>query len=106
MNTETRTDRPAWLASRAAAIPEVCGPDAAAYFDPDDPAALASAMADLLSDEAGRARLVAAGHRRADGLQWSVQAQLLLNLMRSRFPAVVPRPSSPDARVDVTGPPL
>ena len=83
------------LASTAASIPEVCGRDAAAYFDPEDAMQLASAIADLVSNDAERARLIAAGHRRVEQMKWPVQAQILLNLVRHRFPALVPhRPNS------------
>jgi glycosyltransferase involved in cell wall biosynthesis len=82
------------LASAAASIPEVCGRDAAAYFDPEDAMQLASAIADLVSNDAERARLIAAGHRRVEQMKWPVQAQILLNLVRNRFPAVPHRPKS------------
>jgi glycosyltransferase involved in cell wall biosynthesis len=71
------------LASTAAAIPEVCGRDAAEYFDPDDPVRLAGAIADLVASDAKRARLIAAGHRRASRTQWRGEAQALLDVLRA-----------------------
>lgn len=83
------------LASRAAAIPEVCGLDAAAYFDPDDAEQLASAIAGLFSDEARRSRLIAAGRSRADQMRWSVQARALLDCVRKRSSPLAARQPHP-----------
>lgn len=69
------------LASNTASIPEACG-DAAAYFDPDHVGQLASAIARLCADEAERARLVAAGRRRAGQMEWDVPARALLDSVR------------------------
>lgn len=83
------------LASAAASIPEVCGRDAAAYFDPEDAMQLASAIADLVSNDAERARLIAAGYRRVEQMKWTVAAQVLLDLVRKRFPALKPYRPNP-----------
>ncbi len=50
--------------SRATALPEVAA-DAALYFDPRDAAAIADAMMSLANDGELRARLIAAGKKRA-----------------------------------------
>ena len=52
--------------ARAGALPEVCG-DAAQYFDPTDPEAIAAAVDDLLADREGA---VERGLRRAQGFSW------------------------------------
>ncbi|MCC2676111.1 MAG: Mannosyltransferase 2 [Ramlibacter sp.] len=75
------------LASNAASIPEACGEDAAVYFDPDDVGQLASAIARLAADDGERARLVAAGRRRADQLKWDVKAHAVLGSVRKCFAA-------------------
>jgi glycosyltransferase involved in cell wall biosynthesis len=83
------------LASNAASIPEACGPNAAAYFDPNQPEQLASAIAALAADDAERSRLVAAGHHRADPMKWSAQAGDLLHSIRTRFPLPTARRPNP-----------
>jgi glycosyltransferase involved in cell wall biosynthesis len=50
-------------------LPEVAG-DAALLFDPDDPAAIAAAIARLLEDRPLAARLAEAGRRQAAGFTW------------------------------------
>jgi len=70
------------LVSNAASIPEACGEEAAAYFDPDDAGQLASAIARLAADDAERARLVAAGRRRAGQMNWDVPALAVLDSVR------------------------
>lgn len=77
------------LASRATAIPQVCG-DAAAYFDPTNAEQLASAIADLVSNDEQCARLIAAGKRHVEQMTWNVQAQALLASIGKRFSAVAP----------------
>jgi glycosyltransferase involved in cell wall biosynthesis len=56
--------------SVAASLPEVCG-DAARYFDPDDPEAIAAAVEDVLADPAGWS---ARGIERASGFTWDRSA--------------------------------
>jgi glycosyltransferase involved in cell wall biosynthesis len=55
--------------SNATALPEVAG-DAAAFFDPRDPPAMASALRRLLTDEAYAAHLVELGRERAASFTW------------------------------------
>jgi glycosyltransferase involved in cell wall biosynthesis len=55
--------------ARAGALPETGG-DAAAYFDPLDPGAIAQAMRSVLEDGALRERLVERGRARAGALSW------------------------------------
>jgi glycosyltransferase involved in cell wall biosynthesis len=57
------------LVSRAASLPEVCG-DAALYCDPESVPDIARGLVTLLSDEAERARLSAAGPERARTFDW------------------------------------
>lgn len=83
------------LASNAASIPEACGEDAAVYFDPDDVGRLASAIARLAADDAGRARLVAAGRRRAGQMKWDVQALAVLDSVRRVAAARAAHPPGP-----------
>jgi len=65
------------LASRAGAVPEVCG-DAALWFEPGDAAGLAAALQTLI-DGAGPA-LARAGHARATSFSWPAAAARLLEL--------------------------
>lgn len=68
------------LAARAASIPEVCG-DAALYFDPHDPAALAALLRRACAPgfAAERAVLVAQGRRRLALYRWELNARILLD---------------------------
>jgi glycosyltransferase involved in cell wall biosynthesis len=60
-------------AAATSALPEVCG-DAAVLADPEDPAALADAIARARAE---RDRLVPAGLRRAAGFTWGETARRL-----------------------------
>jgi glycosyltransferase involved in cell wall biosynthesis len=60
--------------ARRASIPEVCG-DAALLFDPESPEEIAAAVAKASGDEELRARLRAAGLRRATAFTWSTAAE-------------------------------
>jgi glycosyltransferase involved in cell wall biosynthesis len=60
--------------SNATSLPEVGG-DAVLYFDPLDTAAIAEAIERLLSDDALRERLTAAGPRRASEFSWERAAR-------------------------------
>ena len=76
-------------AAQAAAIPEVCG-DAALYFDPQSVDAIAAALQRLLTDEALRERLRAAGLAHAAAHPWSAAASVLraeLNAVLTAGPA-------------------
>jgi glycosyltransferase involved in cell wall biosynthesis len=57
------------VCSRAGSLPEVAG-DAAVLVDPDDPAALARAIRDVLTDRALALDLAARGIRRAADFTW------------------------------------
>lgn len=57
------------VCSRATSLPEIAG-DAALLCDPGSPADMAQALAQVLADEGLRARLAAAGRRRAREFSW------------------------------------
>ena len=82
------------LAARAASIPEVCG-DAALYFDPHDPGALAAVLRTAAERPDLRAALVDAGRRRLALYNWPANAQILLDHVHRTLlgtdPAGVPR---------------
>lgn len=63
--------------SRAGALPEVGG-DAAAYFEPEDPADIARVILELLGDEPRRRQLAEKGKRRASGFTWAETARRTL----------------------------
>lgn len=65
-------------ASDVTSIPEVAG-DAASYFDPNDPAAIADALDRLWSDEELRQQLVEAGQRRLQRFSWEAAARKMLD---------------------------
>jgi glycosyltransferase involved in cell wall biosynthesis len=62
-------------------LPEVAG-DAAVLVDPDETAAFAAALAEVLSSSARRAELAAAGIARADEFSWSRCADLTVAAYR------------------------
>lgn len=68
------------LTSDRSSLPEVGGV-AAAYCDPTDTGAIASALEDLLLDEDRRAALVAAGPRQAAGFSWDNTAAVTLDVL-------------------------
>lgn len=70
------------IASRRAALPEVCG-DAARYIEPDDPASIAAAIAELLAEPAARGDLAAKGRARAATFTWEGTARLVLATLES-----------------------
>ncbi len=61
--------------SDRSSLPEVAG-DAALLFDPEDPAAIRSALERLLADGDERARLAARGRERAARFSWERTAEL------------------------------
>ena len=63
-------------AANVAALPEVCG-DAALYFDPSSPSAIADALHRIVDDDVLRARLQDAGRRQAARFSWVVSAERL-----------------------------
>jgi glycosyltransferase involved in cell wall biosynthesis len=62
------------LAARSPGVVETCA-DAAAYFDPRDPEALADALARLVGDEAERRDLARRGRERAGAFSWERSAR-------------------------------
>ncbi|MDQ3385251.1 MAG: glycosyltransferase family 4 protein [Actinomycetota bacterium] len=69
------------VSSRAGALPEVAG-DAAALVPVGDDASLAATLLSVLTDDARRARLVAAGTTRAAHFTWARTAAGLTDLWR------------------------
>ena len=69
------------VVSRAASLPEICG-DAALYFDPNDPAALAEAAGRLMSDAALRDSMRAAGQARAAQFSWRNTARGVFGVLQ------------------------
>ena len=67
------------LTTRAGALPEVVG-DAAVLVEPGDVDAMASALGQLLTDEALRTRLVEAGRRQVQHYSWEAAAAGLAQL--------------------------
>jgi alpha-1,3-rhamnosyl/mannosyltransferase len=67
------------VTTRCGGVPEVVG-DAALLVDVDDVDAMAAALTSAAGDDAVRARLVAAGHARVAGFDWSATARGLADL--------------------------
>lgn len=81
------------VAARTTAVPEVVG-DAALLIEPDDRAALAFALAQLLGDAAARNQAIARGHAQAARWSWARSA-LALRAVHDRLAdagALPPRP--------------
>jgi alpha-1,3-rhamnosyl/mannosyltransferase len=70
------------VTSDVSSLPEVGG-DAVAYADPRDTASIAGALERLLTDAAERARLAAAGPRRAAGFSWDRTAAEMLAALQA-----------------------
>jgi glycosyltransferase involved in cell wall biosynthesis len=69
--------------SAVGGFPEVAEYGAARVVAPEDPAALAAKLSELIADDAGRAELSAAAHRAAAGpYSWDEAARLTLALYR------------------------
>ena len=68
------------IASRAGAVPEVCG-DAALWFDAARPESLGEAVAQLADDSAFRAALIARGRERTALFSWDAAARRLLGFL-------------------------
>ena len=62
------------VSSNATCLPEIYG-DAAHYFDPADVNAIATAIAEVLSDEALRKQLIAAGKKQVATYSWQRMAE-------------------------------
>lgn len=69
------------VASDRTSIPEVVG-NAAVTVNPDDPAALASAMLKVWADEDLRQRLIRRGKRRSEQFTWRKSAERTLSSLR------------------------
>ncbi|MBI4279290.1 MAG: glycosyltransferase family 4 protein [Armatimonadetes bacterium] len=69
-------------ASRASAIPEICG-DAAVYFDPYDVHAIAAALEKILDDPAHRTDLVVQGYRQVQRFSWQRTVEQTLRVLES-----------------------
>jgi glycosyltransferase involved in cell wall biosynthesis len=69
----------------------VCG-DAALYFDPRDPAALAERIARVMGDAGLRAELSRRGRERAERFSWRRSAEALLEVIREAAGDQSPRP--------------
>lgn len=69
------------VVANAASLPEVVG-DAALLVPPADPVALAGALERILADASLRARLVAAGHARAEQFTWATTAEEVVRVYR------------------------
>ncbi|AKL74218.1 glycosyltransferase [Actinobacteria bacterium IMCC26256] len=70
------------VATSVGSLPEVLG-DGAFFVEADDPEALASALAQLLSDSAMRERLIQRGLAISEGYSWPKTADALISLYRS-----------------------
>lgn len=68
------------IASRAGAVPEVCG-DAALWFDAARPESLGAAISCLADDTSLREKMVAAGRDRTALFSWEQAAQRLLGFL-------------------------
>src|SRR5207302_211555 len=69
------------VAGRVGAMPELAG-EAAVLVDPEDVDAIAGGLAKVLSDQALRTRLAAAGRERAAGFTWRRSADLTRDVLR------------------------
>ncbi len=70
------------VSSNLTSLPEVYG-DAAEYFDPADPFAMASAIARVLDDPKRTAKLRALGHEQAQKYSWERMAEQTLAVYRA-----------------------
>jgi len=70
------------VCSNTSSLPEVAG-DAALLVSPDDPVAMAQAIAQALTDETLRAQLVERGLKRAAAFSWSITARQTLEVYRT-----------------------
>ncbi|RYD95988.1 MAG: glycosyltransferase family 1 protein [Sphingobacteriales bacterium] len=63
------------LTSAGSAMAEVCGPDGALYFDPNDPSAIGGELMHIYKDEDGRRQLIERGLQRAKDFSWDASAE-------------------------------
>jgi glycosyltransferase involved in cell wall biosynthesis len=85
------------VASNRGSLPEVVG-DAGLLVDPDDPEALASAIASVLDDPSLRQSLRERGFRRAAGFSWETSAERLLRTFRQAVRQRGPHADPPRTR--------
>jgi len=71
------------VTSNVSSLPEVGG-DAVRYVDPYDVASIGAGVEELLSDDARRASLAAAGRERARSFTWERTARETLALLSAR----------------------
>lgn len=83
------------IASKAAAIPEICGP-AALYFDTLDAADLSVQISRMMLDPALRAELSSRGRHQADRFQWELTAHRLIASMSGLAGRSLLRNAPPD----------
>ncbi|CAN5154951.1 glycosyltransferase family 1 protein [soil metagenome] len=67
------------VSSNATCLPEVYG-NGAHYFDPKDVQSMSNAINEVLTDKQLRARLISAGHIKADSYSWQRMAQQTLHI--------------------------
>ena len=70
------------VTSNMSAMPEICG-DAAAYFNPDDPADMAKAVLSVVENESVRQNLIRKGFERITHFSWDRCAQQYLEVFES-----------------------
>ncbi|OGL72432.1 hypothetical protein A3C96_03975 [Candidatus Uhrbacteria bacterium RIFCSPHIGHO2_02_FULL_60_10] len=73
-------------AARASCLPEILG-DAAVYFDPQNPVAIAAALSELAENPDKRSVLATAGRAQAGRYNWSDCARKTLAAYRSSIPS-------------------
>lgn len=66
--------------SNTSCLPEICGAENAAFFDPYDPSDMAAKIQHILSDSIWRQKLVAGGLARASFFSWDKMAQETLSV--------------------------
>ena len=71
------------IASRASAIPEICGKDNALYFDPYNIDDMADKMKIIATDPTIRQRLIDNGYQHIKTFSWKKMTQEILNLYSS-----------------------
>ncbi len=87
------------IAANAAALPEVCG-DAALYFDPRDPAALAALLQGPARDNRVRESMRRLAVERLARYTWTANAQTVLGEIRERLGQFGGAPAAPSLRAE------
>ena len=91
------------ITSRASSLPEIVDWDGAT-FDPEDPDAIAEAIARGLEDDAFRTELLARGERRAPEFTWDAVAQRTIDAMATVLPAPPAERTELPVRIALVGP--